>query len=101
MVFVSKVTAPFRANRPPWETAPVTSVIEVVAIMFPTNWVPVPSTAELPITQRTLQDWAPLINETEESEAVVKADPIWNTHRALGFPWASRVSVPVRPAEEP
>jgi hypothetical protein len=82
----SNVTAPFRANRPPLETEPVTRLIDVVAITFPTKSVPEPSVAELPITQRTPQAWPPLIMTTLESEAVVREDPIWKTQRALEFP---------------
>jgi hypothetical protein len=83
------------------DTAPVVTVIEVVAIMFPTQFVPVPSVAELPTTQKTLHDCAPLINKTLASDAVIRVEPIWNTKRALGFPRAFSVSVPVSPADEP
>ena len=51
MVLVSKVTAPFRASVRPSTVAPVVSVIEVNARMFPLNEEPVPSVAELPTCQ--------------------------------------------------
>jgi hypothetical protein len=51
MVLVSKVTAPFRASARPSTVAPVVSVIEVNARMFPRNVEPVPSVAELPTCQ--------------------------------------------------
>lgn len=36
---------------------------------------------------------------TELADAVFNVEPIWNTQTALELPWASRVSVPVIPAE--
>jgi hypothetical protein len=68
------------------DTAPVVTVMEVTAKIFPTKFVLVPIVAELPTAQKTLHACAPLINETSESEAVVSVEPIWNTKRALGFP---------------
>jgi hypothetical protein len=97
---VSSVTAPFRANKPPLDTAPVLRVIDADANIFPTKFVPVPNVAEVPTAQKTLQAWAPITNNTREFEAVVRAEPIWKIHRLLGLPWASRVRVPVRPADE-
>jgi hypothetical protein len=52
----------------------------VNANTFPTNRVPVPSVAELPTCQNTLQAWAPLIRTTEEAVAVVIVDPNWKTN---------------------
>lgn len=100
MVLVSRVTAPLRANNPPCEVAPVLSVMEVVANIFPTKFVCVPSVAELPIVQYTLHACAPLINNTCELEAVVSVEPIWNTQTLFGLPCASRVRSPVSCAEE-
>ena len=37
MVFVSSVTAPFRASNRPWKVAPVVAVIEVAARTLPTR----------------------------------------------------------------
>ena len=54
-VFVSKVTAPFRARTRPLTVAPVVSVILVIAIIVPTNEDPVPIVAEVPTCQNTLQ----------------------------------------------
>ena len=56
IVFVSKVTAPFRANARPSIVAPVVTVIEVKAMIVPLNAEPVPIVAELPSCQKTLQD---------------------------------------------
>ncbi|KOV34936.1 hypothetical protein ADK60_10835 [Streptomyces sp. XY431] len=80
--------------------APVVTVIDVRARMLPTKVELVPSVAELPICQKTLQGAAPLIRFTWLAEAVVRVDPTWNTQTAFGSPPASRVSVPVSPMEE-
>ncbi len=80
--------------------APVVAVIDVRARMLPANVELVPSVAELPICQKTLQGEAPLIRTTRLAEAVVSVEPTWNTQTALGSPPASRVSVPVSPMEE-
>lgn len=74
--------------------------MEASARIFPTKFVAVPSVAELPTCQNTLQALAPLIKTTEEAVAVVMVESIWNTKTALGWFWPSRVRIPVRPAEE-
>ncbi len=100
MVLVSMVTAPLRARVRPSTNAPVFAVMDVRARMFPLKPVFVPRVAELPICQKTLQDWAPLIRATLLFEAVVRVEPIWKMKTAFGSPWASRVTVPVRPRLE-
>ena len=55
MVLVSRVTAPFRASNLPLIDAAVVAVMEVRAMIVPTNTEPVPSVAELPTCQKTLQ----------------------------------------------
>jgi len=79
----------------------VTRVMEVVAMTFPTKFVPVPRVAELPTTQRTPHECPPLIINTSELEAVVNVEPMIKTHLAFAFPCAFNVSVPVSCAEEP
>jgi hypothetical protein len=101
IVLSSKVTAPFRAYNPPSELAPVTRVIDVPATMFPTKFVPDPNVAELPTAQKMLHACAPLINAILAFDAVVSEEPIWKTQAAFALPCASRVKVPVRPADEP
>ena len=54
MVFESKVTAPFRASTRPLTCAPVVSVTDVKARIFPLKAELVPSVAELPTCQKTL-----------------------------------------------
>ncbi|PVE14044.1 hypothetical protein Y717_30650 [Streptomyces scopuliridis RB72] len=76
----------------------VVTVMEVRAMMVPTNVVPVPSVAELPICRYTSHGEAPLIRSTRLADAVVRPEPTWNTRTALGSPWASRVRVPVSPS---
>jgi len=55
-VLLSSVTAPFLASNRPSTVAPVVAAIDVRARMFPLNVELVPSVAELPTCQKTLQD---------------------------------------------
>ena len=55
MVLESSVTAPFRARTLPETFAPVSRAMLVSARILPTNEVVVPSVAELPTCQKTLQ----------------------------------------------
>jgi hypothetical protein len=48
----------------------------VKATVFPTNRLSVPSVAELPICQNTLQSTPPLITAMVDDVEVVSADPI-------------------------
>jgi hypothetical protein len=96
-VFVSSVTAPFLASKRPPITAPVVAVIEVRARTFPMNDEPVPSVAELPTCQYTLQGCAPLSSSTLLLDAVISVDCIWKMKTALGSPSPFSVSVPVIP----
>lgn len=82
-VLVSKVTAPLLANNWPFITAPVVAVIDVNAKMLPWKVDPVPSVAELPTCQKTLQDFAPLIRTTLLLDAVISVEPIWKMKTAL------------------
>ena len=68
----------------------------VSARMFPTNVVPTSMVAELLTCHCTLQAFAPLIKLTVALGDVMSVLDIWKTKTALGLPWASRVSVPVR-----
>ena len=86
IVFVSIVTAPFRARTRPSTVAPVVREILVSAMIVPRNVELVPRVAELPTCQYTLQDWAPLMSRTELPDAVVSVDPAWKTKTARGSP---------------
>jgi len=97
MVLLSKVTAPLSANNLPPTNAPVVTVIDEKARMFPTKAEFVPIVAELPITQKTLLAWAPLIRTTLLPEAVVSVDAAWKIKTELESPPPSRVKVPVIP----
>src|SRR5438270_531721 len=57
-VLLSSVTAPLRASSRPITEAPVWAVMEVSAMIVPTNTELVPSVAELPTCQNTLHAWA-------------------------------------------
>ncbi len=61
---------------------------------------PVPSVAELPTCQNTLQACAPLIRLTVLPDAVVSEEPAWKTKTAFGSPPPFSVSAPVSPIEE-
>ena len=64
MVLESNVTAAVRANSRPSTVAPVVTVIEAKARMFPLNTEPVPNVAELPTCQKTFAAWAPPVKIT-------------------------------------
>jgi hypothetical protein len=100
MVLVSSVVAPLRANVLPSIVAPVVTVIDVKARTVPVNTEFVPSVAELPTCQKTLQGDAPPMRLTRLAEAVVSVEPAWKIKTALPAPWASRVRVPVNPSED-
>jgi hypothetical protein len=100
MVLLSKVTAPFRAKALPWSTAPVPSEIDDNAKIFPANTELVPSVAELPICQNTLEAWAPLVRRTVLLVAVVSALAIWKMNWAFVLPPALSVRVPAIPSVE-
>jgi len=76
MVLVSMVTAPPSARARPLIVAPVSSVIDVVAIIVPAKFVVVPRVAELPTCQNTLQACAPFSSTTVLDDAVVSVEPI-------------------------
>jgi hypothetical protein len=101
-LFVSSVTAPFRARALPARLAPVFMVILVNARIFPTNAEFVSIVAELPTCQNTLQP-APgrlFLKTTVELGAVVSVLPISKTQIALGSPRVSRIRVPVIAADD-
>ena len=90
------VTAPFRAKALPVRFAPEFIDMFVSARMLPTNVVPEAMVAELLTCHCTLQALPPLTKLTDEPDEVMSVLDIWKTKTALGLPWASRVSVPVR-----
>ena len=92
------VTAPFLARSLPLTVEPPSSVIEVRARMVPVKEVVVPSVAELPTCQKTLQAWAPPVRVIVASVAVVRVEPAWKIQMSEALPL--RVSVPVTPILE-
>ena len=64
MVSVSSVTAPFSARTRPSTVTECVTVMLWAANTVPRKLEPVPSVAELPTCQNTLQAWAPLISTT-------------------------------------
>ena len=95
------VTAPFLARALPDNDALVFNVMLVSARRLPSDELPVPKVAELPICQNIFcAQLAPpvLIRAIDEFVAVVSVLPILNRKNALEFPCKSRISVPVRAA---
>ena len=82
----SSVTEPLRASARPSTVELVVTVMEVSAMMVPTKVVSVPSVAELPTCQKTLQACAPLMSATVLLDDVMRVEPIWNTQTAEGSP---------------
>jgi hypothetical protein len=70
----SRVTDPFRASARPATVVSVVTVIEVNAMIVPVNVEAVPSTAELPTCQKTLQACASLMTLTLLAEAVINVE---------------------------
>src|SRR5579863_2938842 len=95
-VLASIVTAPVMAWTRPFTTAPVSSVIEVVARMDPAKLVVVPRVAELPTCQNTLHACAPFSSTTDADVAVVSVEAAWKMKTESVFPAPFRVTVPVR-----
>src|SRR5450830_1392618 len=86
MVFVSRVTVPLRASARPSRVAVVARVMDVSAMMVPRKVTPVPSDAELPTCQNTLQAWAPLVRVTTLPFPTIRSEPAWNTQTAAALP---------------
>ena len=96
MVLRSRVTAALRASVLPLIAAPVVTVMAWRASTAPTKFEFVPSVAELPICQTTLQACAPPIRFTRLPDAVVRVElGVWKMNTAFGSPAPSRVRVPV------
>lgn len=91
----SKVTAPFLASILPSTFAPVVIVADVSAIIFPLKIEFVPSVAELPTCQITLQACAPFRRTILLAPPVISVDADLKIKIALGLFCASRMRVPV------
>jgi hypothetical protein len=74
--------------------SPVVTVIDCKARMLPWNIELVPSVAELPTCQNTLQAWAPLVRKTWLAESVTRVEPTWKMKTAFESPCAFRISAP-------
>src|SRR5580765_3248255 len=94
IVLESSVTAAVRANSRPSTEAPVVTVMEAKASMFPLKTEVVPRVAELPTCQKTLAALAPPLRITWRPKVVVSVDAIWKMKTALGSPCASSVRSP-------
>jgi hypothetical protein len=94
MTSSSRVTAPLRASARPIMVSPVVTVMDCNARIFPWNAEFVPSVAELPTCQYTLQACAPLVSRTWLAELVISVEPTWKIKTASGLPCALSVSAP-------
>ena len=70
-------------------------MIDARASTLPTRCEPVPSVAELPICQNTLQALELPITTTWLADAVISVDAAWKMKTAFGSPWVLSVIVPV------
>ena len=95
IVSVSRVTEPLRASARPSRVTPVVIVMDARARMVPRKVELVPSVAELPTCQKTLQADPPLMMSTRLADAVISVEAALKTKTAFGSPSASRVSLPV------
>jgi hypothetical protein len=95
MTLSIRVTAPVWAKTRPSTLAPESSDTDASARIVPTKDVVLPSVAELPTCQKTLQAWAPFSRMTDAAEAVVKVDPAWKMNTAFASPPPSNVRGPV------
>lgn len=96
---VPSVTDPFSHSARPVITTPLPIVIDVSAIRLPINGVP-PNVAELPICQKTLLAFAPLLKMTLFPVVVVSVDATWKTKTAFGSPLPFSVRFPDDMASE-
>src|SRR6185503_19977960 len=70
----SSVTAAVRALSRPSTIAPVITVMEAKAMMFPLNTEPIPRVADLPTCQKTLAALAPLLKITCRPDVVTSVE---------------------------
>jgi len=101
IVLESSVTVPVRATSEPLIVAPVVAVIDDKATMCPAKFELVPSVAEDPTCQKTLQACAPLVRITLLPLAVVKESGKVKTNTEFGSPAPLSVSEPERLANVP
>ena len=84
IVSLSRVTAPVWASARPVTVSFVVTVIDARARIVPLKLELVPSVAELPTCQNTLQAWASPIRTTWLDEPVVSVEPIWKMKTEAG-----------------
>jgi hypothetical protein len=89
----SRVTPPLRTSARPWSDAPVAIEMDVNARMLPTKEAVVPSVAELPTCQNTLQACTPPERTTWLAGATISVLTLWKMKTELASP--TRVTVPV------
>ena len=70
-------------------------------MMLPMNAVVLPSVADDPMFQNTPAPGAAFNVVTDEADAVVSVEPIWNTNTLFGLPRKFRIRFPVSCADDP
>jgi hypothetical protein len=94
MVFPAIVIAPDLANALPSSVAPVSNVIDCMAITVPLKTEVVPNVAELPTCQNILDASAPPLRITFRPDVVVSVVAICIMKTAFASPFASNVRSP-------
>ena len=77
MIVLPMSTAPFRARARPLRLVPAMIVIDSAARMDPEKSESVPSVAELPTCQNTLEASAPFVRMISLEEAAVRVESGW------------------------
>jgi len=94
MALPAITTAPVLAKALPSMLAPVSKVIDCIAITVPLKTEVVPKVAELPTCQKMFDADAPPLRITLRPDVVVSVDAICIIKTAFAFPFASKVKSP-------
>src|ERR1035437_2793927 len=88
------------ASALPLRVAPVSKVMDCMAIIVPLKATVVPKVAELPTCQKILEAEALPFRKTLRPEVAVNEEAIWIIKTASAFPSASKVKSPDERANE-
>src|SRR5438477_537598 len=91
---------PAPANNLPLTMAPLFTVMETAARIFPLKTLVVPKVAELPTCQKMFFAWAPPLKTMLVAGSVVSVEAILKMKTAFALPWPSRVKIPWGPVPE-
>ena len=93
IVLLLSDTRPVWASTRPWTVAAEFTVMLVSAMIVPTNDELLPSVAELPTCQNTLQACAPPESVIVFDVAVTRSEVAWKTHTELASPVSVRLPI--------